>query len=77
MANMKEAQLTKTLEQFKQTVSTWSGTWNKSLSVSVGVASAREFPQEDIIGLIRISDERMYADKTEYYLRNGIDRRRS
>ena len=77
MTDMKEAQLTKTLDQFKQTVSTWSGTWNKSLSVSVGVASAREFPQEDIIGLIRISDERMYADKTEYYLRNGIDRRRS
>ena len=55
----------------------WSGEMIRSLSISCGFASIREFPSENITELEKIADERMYAAKTEYYSRNGIDRRRT
>ncbi|MBQ9065499.1 MAG: diguanylate cyclase [Blautia sp.] len=72
---VKEHKLQEILSDIEQTVSAYKGRLNKSLSVSVGSASVREFPGEDIEGIIRISDERMYAAKAEHYTKSGIDRR--
>ncbi|MBR0408680.1 MAG: GGDEF domain-containing protein [Clostridia bacterium] len=62
---------------FEKTVSEWSGDKVRSLSISCGFAASKEFPSENISELIRISDERMYAEKEAYYRRKGIDRRRT
>ena len=55
----------------------WSGQQIKGLSLSCGYASSREFPSENIGELMKISDERMYAAKEQYYRETGAERRRS
>lgn len=56
-------------------VQRWSGTMVESLSVSCGYAAAWEFPEGDVALLVKISDERMYEDKTAFYERTGAVRR--
>ena len=59
-----------------QIVAGWSVGKVKSLSVSCGSAGSRIFTSEDIAGLSRISDERMYAAREAYYRNSDRDRRR-
>ena len=77
MLHVSQAQLAKLREELEKAVSEWTGDRSKHLSVSCGYASTREFPSENFAQLSRISDERMYDDKAEYYRRSGIDRRRT
>ena len=77
MLHIGEAQLDELREELEKLVAEWSGERIKQLSVSCGYASTREFPSENFAQLSRISDERMYAAKAEYYRRNGIERRRT
>ncbi len=77
MLNLSPAQLEKVRQAFEATVDAWSGDKVKSLSVSCGFASSREFPSENISELSRISDERMYEAKAAYYRQSGIDRRKT
>ena len=51
----------------------WKGTLNDRLEFALGYASKEEFPEEKPEELIRIADERMYADKARFYMQN--DRR--
>lgn len=53
----------------------WKGNIVDSLTLSVGYASKKEFPDENIVGLSKIADKRMYADKSRYYASKGVDRR--
>ncbi len=64
------------LEKLEKITKTWKGKCVKELSISVGYASRREFPEADLETLIRKADERMYDAKQEYYTINGLDRRR-
>ena len=64
-------------EELAQTVGRWSGTRVQSLSVSCGYATQKEFPTQSLTELGKIADERMYADKTAYYERMNIERRRT
>lgn len=59
------------LEELDEVTSSWSGTLNKTLSISTGAATHSEFPDESLEGLVRISDDRMYAAKAAYYKRSG------
>ena len=77
MLHVSEAQLDDLRKALEKMVAEWSGERIQHLSVSCGYASAREFPSENFTQLSRISDERMYAAKAEYYRRNGIERRRT
>lgn len=63
--------------QIDHTIEQWSGIKVKSVAVSCGFASAREFPGESVPELCRISDKRMYEEKARYYERMGISRRRT
>lgn len=58
-----------------ETVQHWQGELVPSLSISVGIASKREFPDYPIAELATIADERMYEAKGAYYKQKGIDRR--
>ncbi len=60
----KLAELKKT---FEQKVASWSGKLVKSLSVSCGYVTAKEFPDKTAAEIARIADERMYKNKAEYY----------
>ena len=77
MLHISESQLELAREELDKAVEDWQGERVKKLSISCGYASAREFPSENIAELSRISDERMYREKAEYYKRSGIDRRRT
>ncbi len=55
----------------------WKGERIDSISISYGFASAAEFPNKPLEYVFSVADERMYKNKTEYYLNNSIDRRHS
>lgn len=71
-----ENQYKEAMAKLDETAANWQGEYVKELSISCGHASAHEFPSGNISELIKISDERMYAAKDEYYRRSGRDRRR-
>jgi len=76
MLRLSDTGLKEAMARLDRTTENWSGQQVKSLSISCGSASSREFPSGNIGELIRISDERMYAAKAAYYARSGIDRRK-
>ena len=53
----------------------WKGSLVSGLSISIGIAESGD--GREIDELIHLADQRMYANKAEYYEKNGIDRRRS
>lgn len=53
----------------------WKGRHVDTLTLSVGYASKKEFPDESVIGLAKIADKRMYAEKSKFYAQKGKDRR--
>lgn len=77
MLHISDSQMGMLREELEKAIDEWEGERIKKLSVSCGYASAREFPSENVGGLSRISDERMYAAKDEYYRGNGFNRRKT
>lgn len=65
------------MAKLDETAAAWRGKLVSELSIACGWATCREFPSENIAELSRISDERMYAAKSEYYRRTGKDRRKT
>lgn len=54
----------------------WKGTYSTGLSISKGAASITEFPDYSIDQLEKEAEQRMYKDKTRYYIESGIERRK-
>lgn len=54
----------------------WKGIYSTGLSISKGAASITEFPDYSIDQLEKEAEQRMYKDKTKYYLESGIERRK-
>ena len=75
MLILTESQRMEAMTSLNNTTENWHGHLAKELSISCGYASTREFPSENITELIRISDERMYAAKDDYYRATGKNRR--
>ena len=69
------ARMPELMAELERTGAAWSGQLVQGVSIACGWAAAREFPSENIAELSRISDERMYAAKEEYYQRTGKARR--
>ncbi|WP_406043764.1 hypothetical protein [Succinimonas sp.] len=63
------------MAEFRRNAAAFRGDSISGISVSCGSAGAREFPGKDLTQLIRIADERMYAEKKEHYRRTGRERR--
>ncbi len=63
------------METLRVTIDEWEGEIVDGLSVSVGFVSWREFPDSSVQFLVKTADDRMYASKSEYYRKKGIDRR--
>ena len=77
MLFLSEEQLKQAQEKLERTMETWTGEKVDKLAISCGYASRREFPDGTLEEISKISDERMYTAKAEYYRRAGIDRRRN
>lgn len=52
----------------------WRGLYSDRLSVSVGYAALRQYPEATIDGLEHIADADMYKEKQRYYKETGNDR---
>ena len=76
MLSISEDRLSEVMAELEKTTESWCGHQVKGVSLSCGHVGTREFPSENISELIKISDERMYAAKDEYYRKTGNDRRR-
>lgn len=64
------------VEELNQKSDAWKGEKVDKLSLSVGSASKKEFPDITIDELVYNADYRMYKNKSQYYLAQGIDRRK-
>lgn len=62
-------------KQINETTENWRGTFVKSLVMSIGYASKKEFSNESISEISKIADKRMYEAKRKYYAERGVDRR--
>ena len=67
---------TELITEIETMARSWSGTYNDSISISIGCASHREFPDASVDELEHISDKRMYETKELYYRQTGHDRRK-
>ena len=74
---LSDGQLAEAMQKLEAECAAYQGRLVKGVSIACGWASSREFPSENIGELSRISDERMYAAKEEYYRRTGKTRRRT
>ena len=75
IAKLSPGELEKAVKTLEEKTAAWHGEKNRELSISCGYVTSREFPSENLQELIRISDERMYAAKDEYYRKTGKQRR--
>ena len=76
IANTKKTAASDAMTQLKMTVDSWRGKKVRSLSLSVGFAEAALHPGMNIENLIASADLEMYKEKTAYYEKNGIERRK-
>ena len=64
------------INQLVESFDNWHGNLYPKLSVSMGYVCASEDPTMQIKDMMREADKRMYARKSEYYMKEGNDRRR-
>lgn len=62
-------------DNFNKIVSEWKHEKIGSMAVSLGFSCGFESECESISRMIEIADERMYAEKTKFYEKTGIERR--
>lgn len=63
------------VEKFNTAIRCWSGKYINSISVSCGVVTRKEFPEDTISNMELTADKRMYKAKALYYSARGVDRR--
>ena len=64
------------VERLRAASAAWHGELAQEMSLSIGTASAAEFPAWDLTQLVHEADQRMYIDKDRYYSMPGHERRR-
>lgn len=65
---------TRRVERLNELVASWRGSRGNGMSLSCGVASSRE--QQGVDAVVAQADQNMYANKRDYYMKSGRDRRR-
>lgn len=63
------------IDELEKLTENWKGKLVDSLTLSLGYASKKEFPEKTISEMSKISDEKMYEAKRRYYASKGVDRR--
>lgn len=62
-------------KEFNELTAKWTGKLVKNVAVSMGYVIYKEDKPEDFAQMERLADERMYASKSQYYSKRGVDRR--
>lgn len=57
-------------------VASWKGVYVDSMTMAYGAASRKEFPDLSVEMIEKEADQRMYQNKSEYYKKSGLGRRR-
>lgn len=60
---------------FENVTMHWKGELVDELAISAGYVTKKEFPTETVREIAIIADERMYSQKSAFYLNKGVDRR--
>lgn len=76
LTDMTQAQAEAALAALKRETESWSGEKVPELSVSAGYALAQAHPGRSVEALVNEADQAMYAQKQDYYLHHGRDRRK-
>ena len=71
-----EAETDKLIKKFCKVAAEFKGEFVDGISVAVGVAAKRDYPDASLSDLTKFADDKMYSDKKEYYEKNKIERRR-
>lgn len=64
------------IEDLEHLCDNWHGEFVDELTISIGYASKKEFPNETVKEMAQIADMRMYENKEHYYNSKGVDRRK-
>ena len=68
-------QLEEIKSDFSEVILSWSGKLVDSVSVACGYVARRDTDETSVRKIALLPEEKMYADKTRYYQRKGVDRR--
>lgn len=63
-------------DKLEKVTSEWKGKYAPFLSISCGHAFGQDVTEETFLNLVHEADQKMYLDKSNYYMENSIDRRR-
>lgn len=72
-----EEKLKTILASFDASIKAWSGRMVDKLTISYGYASKKAFPDLTIRELASEADKNMYKNKSDFYRKNGIERRKN
>ncbi len=77
LVNIATDERTKVITKLKESFKAWRGKLFPTLSISMGYVSAAEDPGMTLDDMRREAEKRMYAQKSDFYLQDGNDRRRN
>lgn len=70
-----EEKLNEIKKELDETTMAWEGSYNKGLTLSCGYVTQSEMENMTLHQVAVLADKRMYAEKSLYYQRTGVDRR--
>lgn len=73
--NMKKEAFEPLIQQLKDEMDFWKGKYNKKLSFAMGYALKAEHSELSSEELLKIADQEMYENKSNFYKQSGNDRR--
>jgi len=76
LAEMPPEEISGAIALLAKKASEWHSEKVKTLHMAVGYATAAQYPGLSAEKLVHIADQAMYADKSNYYHKTGLDRRR-
>lgn len=70
-----ESHLEEIKKDFENISINWSGELVDHVSISVGYATKRQYPEDTVAEIAKYADQEMYKDKSKHYKEKGVDRR--
>ena len=74
--NVSEKERAALIGKMRDKFSEWKSNASSGLSISMGYVCSKEIPGMSLQDMRREAEKRMYAQKSDYYMKEGNDRRR-
>ncbi|MBR4708108.1 MAG: GGDEF domain-containing protein [Pseudobutyrivibrio sp.] len=72
-----DSELRRRIDKFYKLSSNWKGKYVEGFTVSIGVATSRDYPNASAEELCKYADDKMLADKAKFYSRTEFERRKN